>query len=94
MRSRSQNQFLFLPKIHSYKFIHNSLTDLANLAKTIIILPKFGSSSPSVTLKNSSRPYKPSELLIVYTHISLVRIRPLVQKSECHANVNAIRAEI
>ena len=30
MRSRLQNQFHFLPKIHSYKFIHNSLTGLGD----------------------------------------------------------------
>ena len=28
IRSRLQNQFHFLPKIHPYKFIHNSLTGL------------------------------------------------------------------
>ena len=38
MRSVSQNQFLFLPKIHSYQFIQNSATGLGDLAKTIIIL--------------------------------------------------------
>ena len=71
---------IFLPKLHSYKFIHNSLTGLGDLAETIIILLKFGSLSPNVTLKNRSRSYKLNQLLIVYTHISLVKICQLVQK--------------
>ena len=53
MRSGLQNQFHFLPKIHSYKFIHNSLTGLGDLEETIIILLKFGSLSPNVTLEIS-----------------------------------------
>ena len=80
MRSRSQNQFLFLPKIHSYKFIHNSLTGLEDLAETVIILLTFGSLSSNVTFKNRPRSYKLNSLLIVYTHISLEGIRQLVQK--------------
>ena len=80
MRSRLQNQFHFLLKIHSYKVIHIPLTSLGNLAETIISLLKFGSLSPNVTLKNGSESYKLNQLLIVYTHVSLVRIRQLVEK--------------
>ena len=65
----------FLPKIHSYQFIRNSLTGLGDH-----YFLKFGSLSPNVTLKNRSGSYKLNELLIVYTHISLVRIRQFVQK--------------
>ena len=75
MRSWLQNQFHFLPIKHSYKFIHNALTGLG-----IIILLKFGRLSPNVTLKNRSGSYKLNQLLVVYTHISLVSIHQLVQK--------------
>ena len=54
-------------KISSFsclKDIHiNSLTGLGDLA--IIILHKFGSLSPNVTLKNRSGSYKPNQLIIV-----------------------------
>ena len=45
-----------------------------------------------MTLKNRSGSYKLNQLLFAYTHISLVRIRQLVQTNltykECHANIN------
>ena len=66
--------------LHPYKFIHNSITGLGDLAEIIIILLKFGSLSPNVTLKNRSMSYKLNQLLIVCTQISLLKIRQLVQK--------------
>ena len=60
MRSRLFNQFYCLNYIHI-----NSLTGLGDLAETIIILLKFGSLSPNVTLKNRSVSYKLNQLLIV-----------------------------
>ena len=87
-----RNESVFLPKLHSYKFIHNLLTGLGDLAETIIILLKFGSLSPNATLKNRSRSYKLNQLLIAYTHISLVKTRQLVQKkpgTQMSANLNA-----
>ena len=83
---------VFLPKLQSHKFIHISLTGLGDLAETIIILLKYGSLSPNVTLKNRSRSYKLNELLIVYIHISK-NTSPSEEETwhtdECYANVNA-----
>ena len=56
-----------------------------------------------MTLNSRTGSYKLNQLLIVYTHISLVRIRQLVSEetwltNECHDNVNVdvngIRIEI
>ena len=75
VRSRLQNQFHFF-----LKCIHINSFTIHWLDWGIIISLKFGSLSPNVTLKNRSGSCKLNQLLIVYTHISLVRIHQLVQK--------------
>ena len=76
MRSRLENQFHFLPKMHSYKFIHNSLTGLGDHYFAQIWKLKSQCDLEKLVRVIQTQ----SALNCIYTHISGVRIRQLVQQ--------------